>query len=331
MTTTFDAASGSNLPNPYAPRIFTTSGDVVCVSARLFDTKAPNAIVDETMVYARGDFQGRYKRGSKREGNVFTVVRDGGWPKDLALYVEPKNTAVVTQLQPLTDSPYAAWSLEQPNGATKLDRTGNNRPADGYYTSSPIRVQSPVSGKSGWGSNGTGSQARIDVPNSKILAAQAASTGFAFAFWFQWMGFATVGYTEQWVLSWGANSASWQPWYFLQGDANVPSGRVRYHNDYGASITTDLYHQLGKWNFCCVSVGLDGVLTIGMDGVYEQHSGVTMAPPPPEYMFSMCGAPYGNPYNRVCNGAMFDVVYWNKPRSQAQFEAQRLAALGIAA
>lgn len=330
MATSFEAASGTALPSPFVPRVFTTTGDVAYVSARLFDKNEPGRIVDEFMVYARGAFQGRYARGSKRVGNVFTVVRDGGWSSDLALYVEPAGTVIAPQLQALNDNPYAAWSLEQGNGSQKTDRTGNARHADSYYISEPIRIASPVPGKSAWGSAGYNVQARIDVPNSKILAANAASTGFAFAFWFHWTGFAMAGYGEQWVLSWGANSSSWQPWLFNQGDSNAPSGRIRYYNDFGTSITTDLYHRRGQWDFCCVSVGLDGKLTMGLNGVYEEHTGATMAPPPAEYQFSMCGAPYGNPYNRVCNGGMFDVVYWNKPRTQAQFETQR-ASTGIAA
>lgn len=279
-----------------------------------------------------GAFTPRYAGSSTISNDLktVTVLRTGGWLAPPLMRPRFGTVVQTPALQALNDAPYAAWSLEQANGAQKVDRTGNARPADSYYISEPLRIASPVPGKSAWASAGRGVQSRIDVPNSKILAANAASTGFAFSFWFHWTGFAMQGYGEQWVLSWGANSSSWQPWLFNQGDSNAPSGRIRYYNDFGTSITTDLYHRRGQWDFCCVSVGLDGKLTMGLNGVYEEHTGATMAPPPAEYQFSMCGAPYGNPYNRVCNGGMFDVVYWNKPRTQAQFETQR-ASTGIAA
>lgn len=335
MATSFEAASGTTLPNPFAPRVFTTTGDVAYVSARLFDKNEPGRIVDEFVIYARGEFQGKYKRGSTRVSNVFTVVRDGGWSSDLALYVEPKGAAAIRQLQPLTDSPYGAWSLEQGNGSQKSDRSGNNRHADSAFIAEPLRVASPVPGKSAWANGGRVAQNYVAINGAgglgHLLASHFVTTGFAFSFWACWNGFAQNSYSDQWWLAWASNSTCLLPWYISQGVAATPDGTVKYHDASGFDRATDLKVTLGKWSHCCTSLDTAGNLLMGLDGVYRSYTGVPLTAPAAEYPFTIGGVAYPTNFNRSACASFFDVMSWDKPRTQAQFEAQRLSAEGLAA
>jgi hypothetical protein len=133
MATNFQAASGSDLPSPFAPRVFTAAGYIAFVSARLFDAKRPSRKRAEEIVYRDGAFHWPYDAGSTRVGSLFTVVREGGWPIDLELHVEPAGGAT---LQPLNYAAniVAAWALNEPAGDANLDRSGRGR----HFTSSRL-------------------------------------------------------------------------------------------------------------------------------------------------------------------------------------------------
>jgi len=80
MTISFAVPSGVPLPHRYASRIFTATRELsYCCAHFVSGPQRP-----QEFVYRDGAFQWPYLE-SKREGDTYTIVRTGGWPRNLEL------------------------------------------------------------------------------------------------------------------------------------------------------------------------------------------------------------------------------------------------------
>lgn len=82
MAGTFTPASGATLQGTSTPLVYTASGELLAISIGLGADRV------EERVYRDGMFLPGYRRSS-RDGNVFTIVRDDGWPAHPSAYVDP--------------------------------------------------------------------------------------------------------------------------------------------------------------------------------------------------------------------------------------------------
>lgn len=80
------------LPSRYKPLVFTPSAEPIAISVAfpLGESRRP-----EERAFRDGVFLWPYL-GSKREGNTFTLVREGGWPSDPKPFVDPTPPIVAT-------------------------------------------------------------------------------------------------------------------------------------------------------------------------------------------------------------------------------------------
>jgi hypothetical protein len=131
MTVTFQVPTNSALPAKAAARVFTTTGEIAYACVRF-----PNSLRPVEVVWMKQGPEGTagfvypYSIASTKVGNVYTVVRQQGWPKDLELHVEP----VAQSGGDLFVDPAAeAWYVLDPVRRT-VDQTGHGHTLTGSGT-----------------------------------------------------------------------------------------------------------------------------------------------------------------------------------------------------
>jgi hypothetical protein len=87
MTIVFLDDKGT-LQNRYQQRQFTATLPLAYACVDYFDPARPNEKRPQEIVYRDGAFQFPYDVGSKKEGNLYTVVRQAGWSDSLHLRAE---------------------------------------------------------------------------------------------------------------------------------------------------------------------------------------------------------------------------------------------------
>lgn len=232
--------------------------------------------------------------------------------------------AQAKSLQALNDEPYLAVSFEQPNGGNKLERAGHPaRNAGAQFFTYGQDIMSPVGTKTATAFNGIKGSSNAPFVIDDVDQAHFCETGATYAFWSMRMGFAVNSYTECWMLGWHTNFASAIPFYWYNSNDSF-GGRVQYWGN-ARAIATDYRMQIGRWHFITISVepGPTGDVTIGFDGTYTVYPGVGMVPIDVGRTRIAIGQPdFDGQYARICNGAFFDLVMWDKPLSQAKCTKQ---------
>lgn len=96
MTITYPAQSGSMLPNRRASRQLVATSELAFIAARYRvlpgQREQPvETVFMKTAAEPNGFFFPPYQQ-STREGNTYTIVREGGWPKTLELHAQEEPT-----------------------------------------------------------------------------------------------------------------------------------------------------------------------------------------------------------------------------------------------
>lgn len=99
MTVTYTDASGGTLPSAAAARGFTCTAPLAYACVRYLASAAHPGQRPEEVIYRDGAFRYPYLR-STVASNVYSLVRDGGWPRDIELHAE-EQTPIPTSGQPM--------------------------------------------------------------------------------------------------------------------------------------------------------------------------------------------------------------------------------------
>ena len=233
------------------------------------------------------------------------------------------------QLQELNGA-YAAWSLDQANGVTKADRSGNGRNADSYFAGLPLRIASPRPRRRAFAMDGSINTGPVFVEQTEMPVAHFAANGFSAAFWYCWMGITPQPSSpEAWLLTFSSDFASWMPLYYDVGNASDPGGILRTWTNGVAKVSSlRLDPTFGIYQFVQTSWEPNGDLIIGLDDNFETFSGATLVAPPPQYPFGIGGPGFSSTFRRYCTGGFSDVAICDHGMTIAEFRAQR-ASTGV--
>jgi hypothetical protein len=258
--------NGSRMPNRYASRQFTASAALAYSCVRYFDPDNPNDKRPQEIVWRDGAFQYPYDIGSKKEGNLYTVVRQNGWASNLELHAEEVGGASSAQLQPLTSlsgvHAKAAWTMFLEGGEIALtDRTGNGWGLDG---ANKAFIPDLIPGKAAYNPFTPGTGGIFHNSAGPILLGAASVTARVIR---------TVpeGGYDAWVYAAGDYNSFDTSFSFLTCSVahDVLTFYVR-----NSGVDHIFYSSLvmpadGQWHFVSCARDAAGYVTVGVDGVYE--------------------------------------------------------------
>jgi hypothetical protein len=339
MTVTFEVASGSVLPSPDAPRKFTATGELSFAIVRFRpDVDRPVQRAEET-VWRDGSFRYPYSLESTKVGNLYTVVRQGGWTSDLELYVQEKFVALSATLQTnIGSSALAMWELGiAANGDEKnFDRSGNSRDLTFQSVwSAPDLIPGDTAILT-WAADG------VVAGPSGVLANTIAALNV--------LGEMSVT-MRLYPVSYQLFSSSNNQYIYTHGNFGDTSdgGNVTCSLVYGTGHTLVYFAQTGagksaiiydsglsvpkrQWSFVSLRRSTTGVVTVGVNGAYATSGALALPTNGSTGYVNLGRAPLptgGSSPNFGWLGLMKDVVVWNRRLTDAEELAKRKEAMGL--
>jgi hypothetical protein len=303
MTVTWIDTPGKKLSTSHEALDFLTERDVSFISVR-YTARPGERLVQRSAetVYLDGVFLWPFLR-STRVGNVFSVVREGGWPGHPLPHVEEKTPVVAPAgYQPNTDGPVGLWRMNAVTTfETDLSASGMNLSSTQTTMADLVFGQQCLYQASTTGSG-------TPYPSANPCDLTGAMT-VAWRMFVKETGFVAHMTSGTWRIL-------------------VSSGQLSYTNNQGASYSAPPSMLTGPaWVWCAFRRAANGVATFNVNKL-QASSGALPLP--------TAGGAGGQIRFTVDNGitmyriGIADVGVWPFRMSDAQVEARRVIMTGIA-